>query len=134
MLVAPALDEDVQHDPVLIHCAPEPVLLPRDLHGNLVEVPCISSTRQPAVDLVCEFVHCTNRRFARYHTYPIRRTEVSDTKKTSQSAREGFEQVREAGKTAVDSTVRSSKEALGRAENVLNRTVDDAGAIGSSMA
>jgi len=59
---------------------------------------------------------------------------VSDTKKTPQSAREGFEQVREAGKTAVDSTVQSSKEALGRAENVLNRTVDKAGAISSSMA
>jgi Phasin protein len=59
---------------------------------------------------------------------------VSDTKKTSQSAREGIEQAREAGKTAVDSTVQSSKEALGRAENVLNRTVDEAGAISSSMA
>jgi hypothetical protein len=59
---------------------------------------------------------------------------VSDTKKTSQPAREGLEQVREAGKTAVDSTVRSSKEALGRAEDVLNRTVDEAGVMGSSMA
>src|SRR5689334_22932106 len=84
--------------------------------------------------LACEFVQCTNRQLARYHGYPIRRTEVSDTKKPSQSAREGFEQVREAGKTAADSTIRSSKEALGRAENVLNRTVDEAGAIGSSMA
>src|SRR5215217_4690273 len=54
MLVAPALDEDVQHDPVLIHCPPEPVLLPCDLHGNLVEVPCISSTGQPAADLIGE--------------------------------------------------------------------------------
>jgi hypothetical protein len=34
----------------------------------------------------------------------------------------------------VDSTVRSSKEALGRTEDVLNRTVDEAGAIGSSVA
>ena len=59
---------------------------------------------------------------------------MSDTKRTSQPAREGIEQVREAGKTAVDSTVRSSKEALGRAEDMLNRTVDDAGAIGSSVA
>src|SRR5215213_1707 len=52
MLVAPALDQDVQHDPVLIHCPPEPVLLPCDLHGNLVEVPCISGTGQPTADLV----------------------------------------------------------------------------------
>lgn len=59
---------------------------------------------------------------------------MSETKKPSQSAREGIEQVREAGKAAVDSAVRSSKEALGRAENVLNRSVDEAGAIGSSMA
>src|SRR3954454_12089939 len=84
--------------------------------------------------LVCEFVQCTNQQLTRYHTYSIRRTEVSDTKRTSQPAREGIEQVREAGKTAVDSTVRSSKEALGRAEDVLNRTVDEAGAIGSSVA
>jgi Phasin protein len=59
---------------------------------------------------------------------------VSDTKRTSQPAREGIEQVRDAGKAAVDSTIQSSKEALGRAEDVLNRTVDEAGAIGSSMA
>src|SRR5215208_6298958 len=52
MLVAPALNEDVQHDPVLIHRPPEPVLLPCDLHGNLVEVPGVSSMRQPAADLV----------------------------------------------------------------------------------
>jgi phasin protein len=84
--------------------------------------------------LVCEFVQCTNHQSGRYRTYRIRRTEVSDTKKASQPAREGIEQVREAGKAAVDSTVRSSKEALGRAEDVLNRTVDEAGAIGSSVA
>jgi hypothetical protein len=59
---------------------------------------------------------------------------MSETKRMSQPAREGIEQVREAGKAAVDSAVRSSKEALGRAEDVLNRTVDEAGAIGSSMA
>src|SRR5215212_10005647 len=52
MLVAPALDEDVQHHPVLVHRSPEPVLLPRDLHGNLVEVPCVSGTGQPAADLI----------------------------------------------------------------------------------
>ena len=52
MLVAPALDEDVEHHPVLVHRPPEPVLLPRDLHGNLVEVPRVSGTGQPATDLV----------------------------------------------------------------------------------
>ena len=34
----------------------------------------------------------------------------------------------------MDSTVRSSKEALERAENVLNRSVNEAGAISTSMA
>src|SRR5215213_109842 len=52
MLVAPALNEDVEHHPVLIHRSPEPVLLPRDLHGNLVEMPCVSGTGQPAADLI----------------------------------------------------------------------------------
>src|SRR4051794_11654677 len=52
MLVAPALNEDVEHHPVLIHCPPEPVLLPRDFHGNLVQMPCVSGTGQPTPDLV----------------------------------------------------------------------------------
>ena len=59
---------------------------------------------------------------------------MSDTKKPSQPAREGIEQAREAGQTTVNSTVRSSQEALGRAGDMLNRTVDQAGVIGSSMA
>src|SRR5215218_5056680 len=52
MLVAPALHQDVQHDPVLIYRPPEPMLFTRDLHGNLVEVPRVSGTGQPAPDLV----------------------------------------------------------------------------------
>src|SRR5215218_1780473 len=52
MLVAPALDEDVEHHPVLVHRRPKPVLLPRDLHGNLVQMPRVSGTGQPAADLV----------------------------------------------------------------------------------
>src|SRR5215210_6588297 len=54
MLVAPALDEDVEYHPILVHCPPEPVLLPGDLHGNFVEVPRVSGTGQPAPDLVGE--------------------------------------------------------------------------------
>src|SRR5215217_1469368 len=52
MFVAPALDQDVQHDPVLIHRPPEPVLLPCDPHGNLFEVPRVSSMRQSTADLI----------------------------------------------------------------------------------
>lgn len=59
---------------------------------------------------------------------------MSDTKKTSLGGREGIEQVREAGKAAVDSSVRSSKEVLGRSEDMLKRSIDEAGAIGSSTA
>ena len=59
---------------------------------------------------------------------------MSDTKRTSQTAHQGIEQVRDAGQAAVDQTVRSSKEALGQVEDVLTRTVDEAGAVGSSMA
>src|ERR671938_560870 len=54
MLVTPALDQDVQHDAALIHRPPEPVPLARDLHANLVQVPGVSSTGQPATDLVGE--------------------------------------------------------------------------------
>ena len=59
---------------------------------------------------------------------------MSDTKKAPQQAREGIEQFREAGKAAVDSTVRTSKEALGRAEDVFNRSADEVRAIGSNVA
>jgi len=59
---------------------------------------------------------------------------MSDTKRTSQAAHPGIEQLRDAGKAAVDQTIRSSKEALGQAEDVLTRSVDEVGAVGSSMA
>src|SRR5215211_4452286 len=54
MLVTPALDQDVEYHSIPVHRAPEPVLLPCDLHGNLVEVPCVSGTGQPATDLIGE--------------------------------------------------------------------------------
>src|SRR3712207_3381428 len=38
-LVAPALDQHVEHHPVLIHGAPEPVLRPGDLDRHLIQVP-----------------------------------------------------------------------------------------------
>ena len=48
----PALDQDVQHDPVLVHRAPKPVLHPGDLHRDLIQMPFVASTRQPAADPV----------------------------------------------------------------------------------
>ena len=40
-LVAPALDQHVEHHPGLIHRAPEPVLYPGDLDSDLIEVPLV---------------------------------------------------------------------------------------------
>ena len=60
---------------------------------------------------------------------------MSDVRKAQQQpAREGGSQVREAAQAAVDSGVRTSREAVGRTEDVMNRAVDDARDIGSSVA
>ena len=55
-LVAPALDQHIQHQPVLIHGTPQPVLHPGDLDGDLVEVPLVTSTGQPPPDPVGELL------------------------------------------------------------------------------
>jgi len=52
LLVAPALDEDVEHAAVLVHRTPEPVPLAPGRHHDLVAVPLVSSRGQPAPDLV----------------------------------------------------------------------------------
>jgi hypothetical protein len=52
LLVAPALHADVEHDAVLIHRAPEPVLHARELHRDLIEGPRVASTGQPAAELI----------------------------------------------------------------------------------
>src|SRR3954471_6296654 len=54
LLVAPALDENVEHEAILVHCAPEPVLLSPDHQAHFVQVPLVSSTGEPAPDLVGE--------------------------------------------------------------------------------
>jgi hypothetical protein len=53
-LVAPALNQNIEHKSVLVDGTPEPVLYTGNLHHNLVQVPFISHTRQPATDLVGE--------------------------------------------------------------------------------
>jgi len=52
--VPPALHQDVEHDAVLVHRAPQPVLLAGNFDGNLVEVPLVSGIGQPPPDLVSE--------------------------------------------------------------------------------
>src|SRR3954447_11765656 len=52
--VPPALHQDVEHEAVLIYCAPYPMLLAGDFHRNFVEMPFISSAGQPSPDPVGE--------------------------------------------------------------------------------
>ena len=42
-LIAPALDQHVEHDAVLVHRTPQPVLLAGNFDGNLIEVPCMDA-------------------------------------------------------------------------------------------
>src|SRR3954454_6041536 len=53
-LVATPLHQDVEHEPVLIDGAPEPVLLTSNLHLDLVQMPLVSRVWQLAADLVGE--------------------------------------------------------------------------------
>ena len=42
------------HEPILIDGPPQPVLHPRDLHRDLIQMPFIAGSRQPTPDLVGE--------------------------------------------------------------------------------
>src|SRR3954471_14228059 len=53
-LVPPALDENVEHDPILVDRPPEPVLLAGDHQAHFVQVPLIARVWQLAADLVGE--------------------------------------------------------------------------------
>src|SRR3954464_13537296 len=52
--VPPALHQDVEHDAVLVHRAPQPVLLASDLEDDLIQMPFVSGRRQPPPDPVGE--------------------------------------------------------------------------------
>jgi hypothetical protein len=49
--IAPALDQDVEHDPVLVDGSPEPVLPARDIDHDLIQVPFVPGCRETAADL-----------------------------------------------------------------------------------
>src|SRR4051794_3145871 len=53
-LVPPLLNQNVEHNPILIDSPPEPVLLAGDHQAHFVEVPFIARTGQPTPDLVGE--------------------------------------------------------------------------------
>src|SRR5690349_10060444 len=69
--------------------------------------------------------------------YPTRKTRkgpvMSETTKVAPPAREGTEQTREAAQAAAGSTVRTAKEAMGRGQDVFNRTADEARTIGTTV-
>jgi hypothetical protein len=50
--IAPALDQDVEHDPMLIHGSPKPVLPARDIDRHLIKVPFVPSCRKTPADLI----------------------------------------------------------------------------------
>src|SRR3954464_1243800 len=53
-LSPPALDQDVEHNPLLVDGPPQPVLLSPDQQAHFVEVPLVARTGQPTPDLVGE--------------------------------------------------------------------------------
>src|SRR5215213_1562254 len=54
LFVAPALDENVEHEAILVDGPPEPVLRSADHQAHFVEVPLVSRVWQLAADLVSE--------------------------------------------------------------------------------
>jgi hypothetical protein len=50
--IAPALNQDVEHDATLIHGAPQPMLPARDAERDLVEMPFVSMRLKTFADLV----------------------------------------------------------------------------------
>ena len=56
LFVASALDQHIKHDAVLIHGAPEIVLLAGNLEHDLIEMPFVAGPGQPPVDDVGELL------------------------------------------------------------------------------
>src|SRR3982751_4223428 len=52
--VPPALDQGVEHDPILVDRPPEPVLRSPDHQAHFIEVPLVARAWQPTPDLVGE--------------------------------------------------------------------------------
>ena len=55
LLVAPALDQDIENKAFLVNCAPEPVLLAGDAEDNLVKMPFIAAAGGWPTDAAGEF-------------------------------------------------------------------------------
>ena len=55
LLVTPALDENIENEPVLVDGTPEPMLLPGDADDDLIEVPLVATARSALTNAVGEF-------------------------------------------------------------------------------
>src|ERR1700758_3299335 len=55
LLVAPALDENIENEAVLVDGTPQPMLLPGDADDNLIEVPFVATARRSPPDAIGEF-------------------------------------------------------------------------------
>src|SRR5205823_5748506 len=55
LLVTPALDENIENEPVLVDGTPDPMLLPGDADDDLIEVPLVATARRALTNAVGEF-------------------------------------------------------------------------------
>ena len=58
---AAALNQDIEHDPVLVDSTPSPMLPTGDADRDLIEMPLVSCCRKAPADLVCKVLtelHC----------------------------------------------------------------------------
>jgi hypothetical protein len=53
VFVAPALNQDIKHIPILIHRSPEIVFLATDCEKDLVQVPLVPTPRAAPAEFVC---------------------------------------------------------------------------------
>jgi hypothetical protein len=91
LLVAPALDQDVEHDAGLVHGSPKPMLYPGNFEHDLVQMPFVAHPGKAATDLVGKLVpnfsaHCrtvfvadddaAGRQQLLYYAQPERKAEI----------------------------------------------------------
>jgi hypothetical protein len=55
LLVAPALDENIEIEAILVDGTPQPILLPGDADDDLIEMPFVATARRSPTDAVGEF-------------------------------------------------------------------------------
>src|SRR3984893_9190825 len=56
LLVAAALDQDIEHDAGLVHSSPQPMLHPGDLEHDLIQMPLVANPRKATTDLIEELL------------------------------------------------------------------------------